>query len=89
MKGMSSRTADSVQVVSHSRSQVAVPEMKEGMSFGDFKDLVDKWDLVSEVPDNKKAVQLVMKLPLKDNFGGIQRAVRHKFTNEDLTNQER
>ena len=32
----------------------------------------------------KKALQLVMKLPLKDNHGGIQRAVRHKFTNEDL-----
>ena len=39
--------------------------------------------MVGEVSDDKKALQLVMKLPLKDNHGGIQRAVSHKFTNED------
>ena len=35
------------------------------MSFEDYKDLVEKWDMVGDVPEEKKALQLVMKLPVR------------------------
>ena len=57
MKGMTGAAVDSsVKVVSHTRTQIPVPEMKEGMSFEDYKDLVEKWDMVGDVPEEKKGL---------------------------------
>ena len=54
------------------------------MSFVDFKDLVEKWECMTDVPKKKRAMLLTVELPLNDAHGGLQRAVRNKFKNEYL-----
>ena len=61
--------------------KVPIPEMVANMNFEDFVDLVDKWKATTEVPANKQAMLLVMKLPLQDSYGGIRRVVNNKFSN--------
>ena len=71
-----------------SRTQIPVPKILKGMSFEDYKDLVDKWECMTDVPKKKRAMILTMELPLNDAHGGLQRAVRNKYKNEELMVEE-
>ena len=83
MGGMMNANSGSVNVMT-SKTQIPVPKIQKGMSFEDYKDLVAKWECMTDVPDRKKAMILTMELPLNDAHGGLQRAVRNKFKNEEL-----
>ena len=39
---------------------------------------------MTDIPKIKRAMILTMELPLNDAHGGLQRAVRNKFKNEEL-----
>ena len=84
MAGMSGNNSTTTQVVTTSKTQIPVPKIQKGMSFEDYKDLVEKWECMTDLPDHKKAMMLTMELPLNDAHGGLQRAVRNKFKNEEL-----
>jgi len=61
-----------------------VPKILKIMSFEDYKDLVNKSEYMTDKPKKKRAMILTMELPLNDAHGGLQRAVRNKYKNEEL-----
>ena len=67
-----------------SKTQIPIPKIQKGMSFEDYKDLVNKWECMTDIPKRKRAMILTMELPLNDPYGGLHRAVRNKFKNEEL-----
>ena len=55
MGGMMNANSGSVNVMT-SKTQIPVPKIQKGMSFEDYKDLVAKWECMTDVPDHKKAM---------------------------------
>ena len=85
MKNIStSSTATNVLTTTTSKTHIPVPKIQAGMLFGDFKDLVSKWECMTDLPKEKRAMCIAMELPLTDKHGSLQRAVNNKFKNEEL-----
>ena len=43
-----------------SKAQIPIPKIQKGMSFEDYKDLVNKWECMTDIPKIKRAMILTM-----------------------------
>ena len=74
--------------VSTTQHKLNTPKMTDGMTFKEYKGLVDIWQLMVDTPEEKQALLLLFELPQKDNHGGLQNIVKETVGMQNLAKPE-
>ena len=65
-----------------------VPEMTRDQTYADWRHSIALWKLATPIPPKDIGLAIALKLPTKDNYGGLQRLITQRITPERLRTVE-